>query len=204
MIGQDSISPSSAYHIFERLNTGGVLLQPQEIRSCIYHGTFVELLESLNNNEDWRKLFGTISPRMRDRELILRFLALYINSNDYVKPMKEFLNNFSNKYRSVDSETESRFISVFSSTVRLIHKAIGDQAFKMKRTVNAALCDAVMVGVARRLDYGEIKDVEAIKLQYEQLFQDTDFMSCVDSHTTDKEYVQKRINKAIEAFRCVK
>ena len=32
--------PSSIYHIFERLNTGGVLLQPQEIRSCIFHGKF--------------------------------------------------------------------------------------------------------------------------------------------------------------------
>ena len=50
--------PTSVYHIFERLNTGGVLLHPQEIRTCICHGKFVDLLDILNADENWRQLFG--------------------------------------------------------------------------------------------------------------------------------------------------
>jgi hypothetical protein len=46
--GEPSEDQSSIYHIFERLNTGGMQLQPQEIRACIFHGPFNELLRELN------------------------------------------------------------------------------------------------------------------------------------------------------------
>lgn len=68
---QPSEDNSSIYHIFERLNTGGSLLQPQEIRACIYHGPFVALLKDLNEHAPWRHVYGTVSRRMRDQELIL-------------------------------------------------------------------------------------------------------------------------------------
>ena len=46
VIRQDEPSEdqSSVYMIFERLNTGGVNLQPQEIRVALYHGEFVRVL----------------------------------------------------------------------------------------------------------------------------------------------------------------
>jgi uncharacterized protein with ParB-like and HNH nuclease domain len=47
---QPSEDESSIYHIFERLNTGGVKLQSQEIRACVFHGEFNELLREINNN----------------------------------------------------------------------------------------------------------------------------------------------------------
>jgi hypothetical protein len=59
----------------KKVNTGGTLLQPQEIRACIYHGPFAELLDELNSNPDWRKIYGAPSKRLKDQELILRFLA---------------------------------------------------------------------------------------------------------------------------------
>ena len=44
--------------MFERLNTGGTQLVGQEIRNCIYHGPFNEMLMSLNKNKEWRTIFG--------------------------------------------------------------------------------------------------------------------------------------------------
>src|SRR5277367_2312529 len=61
---EPSADESSIYHIFERLNTGGVVLRPQEIRACIYHGAFQEELKKLNDNASWRAIYGKISPRM--------------------------------------------------------------------------------------------------------------------------------------------
>ncbi len=54
IIRQDEPSDdqSSVYHIFERLNTGGTLLHPQEIRACIFHGPFNDLLAGLNEKKE--------------------------------------------------------------------------------------------------------------------------------------------------------
>ena len=68
---------SSIYVIFERLNTGGVNLQFQEIRVALYHGEFVRVLRELNENAEWRSLFGQTSRRLKDMEMILRFLAFF-------------------------------------------------------------------------------------------------------------------------------
>jgi|688.fasta_scaffold11634_3 hypothetical protein len=201
--GEDTASPSSAYHIFERLNTGGVLLQPQEIRSCIYHGPLVELLESLNSNADWRSLFGNVSTRMRDSELILRFLALYSQSDNYSKPMKEFLNRFASRYRKLDAPTSERFATVFAATVKLILDAIGSKAFKTTNAVNAALFDAVMVGAAQRIGTGPVTDHAAFNAKYEALLGDQPFKQSISSGTTDEANVATRLKKATEAFRDV-
>lgn len=201
--GENATSPSSAYHIFERLNTGGVLLQPQEIRSCIYHGALVELLETLNMDQSWRVLFGNISSRMRDRELILRFLALYRHSDQYSKPMKEFLNYFAAKYRKLDEPTAQHFRNVFCSTVSLVLSAIGDRAFKTKTAINAALFDSVTVGIARRLDLRPVTNESELKAKYDHLLQDEEFKDAISSGTTDEANVKSRLSKATDAFRDV-
>ena len=77
---QPSEDLSSIDLIFERLNSGGTSLQPQEIPSRAYHGQFVELLTALNSTRSWRVLFGRKSRRLKDIELILRFFALLESS----------------------------------------------------------------------------------------------------------------------------
>ena len=65
------------FTIFHRLNTGSVKLNNQEIRNCIYSGTFNNFLHELDRNEAWLKINGRSSPdgdRYRGQELILRFL----------------------------------------------------------------------------------------------------------------------------------
>lgn len=201
--GEETLSPSSAYHIFERLNTGGVLLQPQEIRSCIYHGPLVELLDQLNKNDAWRALFGNVSSRMRDRELILRFLALYRHADKYSKPMKEFLNRFAARYRKLDLPTAEGFTNVFTESVKLIHETIGYKAFKTTTAINAALFDSVMVGVARRIDSGPVTDHVMLKAQYDSLVSNPDFKNSISSGTTDEANVSTRLTMATNAFRVV-
>ena len=59
---------SSIYLVFERLNTGGLQLQPQEIRSAIYSGSFAALLKELNDLPAWRNVYGNRSVRLKDQE----------------------------------------------------------------------------------------------------------------------------------------
>jgi hypothetical protein len=87
-------SQDAVYSIFERLNTGGSPLQPQEIRVALYHGPFLRALSKVNQDAHWRELYGPASARLKDHELILRVLALYESADTYQRPLKTFLNHY--------------------------------------------------------------------------------------------------------------
>ena len=197
---QPSDDDSSIYFIFERLNTGGTLLTSQEIRACIFHGELNDYLREINRNQSWREIYGKIHPRMRDQELILRFLALYFYGDNYVKPLKGFLNTYMGKNRHLKLQTKEEIQKVFDPTVSTIRKAIGVSAFRPQKTLNAAVFDAVMVGVARRLETGEILNHSILKERYDALMNTGPFQFASARATANTESVKLRLELAINAF----
>jgi hypothetical protein len=200
---EPSADESSIYHIFERLNTGGVVLRPQEIRACIYHGDFQEELKKLNDNTSWRSIYGKISPRMKDQELILRFLALFLEGEAYKKPMKGFLNTFMGKNRELAAYSGARLSEAFVPSIELVAKCLGSQAFKPKTAFNAAVFDAVMVGVARRLAKGPVRDCVDFDVHYQELVSDSQFTQSTETGTSAEERVKRRLEMATAAFQNV-
>jgi uncharacterized protein with ParB-like and HNH nuclease domain len=196
---------SSAFNIFERLNTGGNILYPQEIRSCIYsQGLFNKLLKELNEYESWRKMYhGSANDRMKDQELILRFFALYFTGDRYKRPMKEFLNKFMGKNTNLNLYNETDLKKKFSTIIDFIYKALGDKAFRIKTTINAAVFDAVMVGVAKRLDKGHISNIESFKIKYYELLENESFLKSISTATSDENNVKNRIDLASKYFDCL-
>jgi len=77
--------------------------------------------------------------------------------------MKAFLNTFMGKNRHLTRIPKSEIADTFISTIEVGHSAIGNRAFRLARALNAAVFDAVMVGVARRLKKGPITDKEMLK-----------------------------------------
>jgi len=197
---EPSDDDSSIYHIFERLNTSGTLLQPQEIRACIYHGPFNELLNKLRNYDDWKSVYGPASNRLKDEELILRFFALYFDFENYKPPMKEFLNLYMGKNKNFTIQSESVLEQLLKPTIRFLAQSLGRQAFRPERAINAAVCDAVMVGLARRLESGPIENMEDFKGEYEKLLNDSDFTDACRTGTSQEKNVRTRINKSTEYF----
>ena len=96
---QPSNDRSSIYSVFERLNTGGSPLQPQEIRACVYRGKLNELLSSLATNIHWRDIYRSETQERRMRRSSFDFLALYHDVASYERPMKQFLNDFMEKHQ---------------------------------------------------------------------------------------------------------
>jgi hypothetical protein len=189
----DPKDTTSIYHIFERLNTGGTSLTPQEVRNCIYHGPFNDLMVTINKDMTWRGIFGSDEPdkRMRDVELIVRFFALLEDSSSYTKPMKQFLNNYSDKHRG-DSAKEP-YQSTFRKTIKKVYDALGSRPFHIKRGINVAAFDSVMVAFARSISIP--KD---IRERFQRLKANPSYEAKISSGTTDVDTVKERIELAQE------
>jgi uncharacterized protein DUF262 len=191
---------SSIYMIFERLNTEGSQLTPQEIRSTVSRGPFNELLDKLNSDTSWREVYGPLSPRKKDQELILRFLMLYFDQARYRRPMKEALNGFMYRNRRLGEVSEVEASDIFQRTIRLVRSSIGITAFRPTRALNAAVFDAVMVGLARRLSTDGEPSSEKVSAAYSRLLPFEDFVKAYDRSASEEEQVARRIDLATRAF----
>src|SRR5439155_2993208 len=127
----------------------------QEIRNCVYHGPFNELLNVLNGDPNWRKIIGkqVADARMRDIEMILRFVALYFFADNYKKPMKDFLSTAMKKKRNLPKEEAESLGDKFRETCASIIKALGTAPFHVTSRMNPAVFDAVFTATAKHLGH---------------------------------------------------
>ena len=195
------INPSndtSIYHIFERLNTGGIQLSPQEIRNCVHHGSFIDRLVEVNKYKNWRAIFGRPHPdkRQRDVELIIRFLALHDDIDNYRKPMKSFLNSFTAEHSNADNDQLWYFESLFRRTVDTVAEYLGEKPFHIYSGLNAAVFDSVFVAIAR------LEEIPVdLKQKYRNLIEDSSYLECVSAGTTETNIVPRRIELAYQALK---
>lgn len=192
--GTDEVD-DAIYQIFERLNSGGTQLTPHEIRVALYAGTLVASVEALNDDQNWRSLYGRKSKRIRDHELVMRILAMYENSSDYARPLKGFLNSYvkANRSKAVDNEDSG---SNFKEASRLLEDAVGVEAFRSLggSQVNSAQTEAVMVSVMEAIrDEVEISDLAS---RVATLRSDDRFAAATTRATADTDQVSQRLARA--------
>jgi len=191
---------SSIYLVFERLNSGASLLHPQEIRACIFHGAFNELLGKLNQYPSWRAVYGPENSRMKDQELILRFFALLFDADKYTKPMEGALNRYMKSNRGLERQDQNTLERAFKPTIDLVSDSLGADAFRPIRAINAAVFDAVMVGLARRLSTGSPVDENRFRNAYRDLLDNKDFQLAYGQSTSGEEQVRNRLALATTQF----
>ena len=195
---------SSVFHIFQRLNSTGQRLTPQEIRQAIYRGTLLDNIREANANEDWRAIFGGINPRQKDQELILRFWAMYTNVENYAAPMLGFLNDFADKHRNPESAFLCQGLELFGAVVKGFNQALGNRAFRTDgtRQLNAAVFDSMSVGLARRInrDRGLTISPDTLRRAHDTLLQDDEYLATVAGGTAQAAAVQTRMKKATETI----
>lgn len=188
------ITPSgggeSVFHIFERLNTGGTQLKPQEIRNAVYRGAIVQNLAELNQNPDWQGILGLRKPdkNQKDVELVLRLLSLYRSWSEYEKPMLSHLNKFMKKNRDFESDIAQEFSAHFPRVTKLVRQHI-EKPFRPRGVINSAVLEAVMITLL------EDPSIEGPRLShgYEKLLDNSDFLDRITGGTTDTLMVQRRI-----------
>lgn len=109
---------------------------------------------------------------------------------------RAILNKFSRANNRIGSERAAEFREKFDSAIGCISRAIGDKAFRPIKAFNAAVFDAVMVGIRRRLDDGVIHDIGALSEAYSQLLKSKEFRDVTGFATAREEIIQRRIELA--------
>ncbi|MGW8188859.1 DUF262 domain-containing protein [Sphingomonas hankookensis] len=184
---------TSIYHIFERLNTGGVNLNPMEVRQCISYGPLVDALKKMNEDTNWRNLIGMpkVDKRLRDVELVLRCIALAEDWESYEKPMKGFLNKYMERRRKAP-ESYDELIDNFRRSVAFLYEALGERPFHLRGRLNYGALDSVMVCTLMDVAPSDIKK------RFEKLKANPAYNSAITYNTSDESAIDTRLSTAIE------
>jgi hypothetical protein len=194
-------SLEAIYQIFERLNSGGTQLTPHEIRVALFAGPFIDFLEKLNKTEAWRALYGKRSPRLRDQELVLRIIALYVWGPTYKRPLKTFLNKFVAGNRDLGAISVEPLHQRFDEASKLLRNSAGREALRWRSAqINVALTEALFVGLMKRLDYGSVPTPESVAAAVEAIRADPKTEPAIGRATADEESVRTRLEVATSRF----
>lgn len=200
------------YDIFERLNSGSVKLEAQELRNATCRGPFKELIKKLSKNQDFVEI-AKLSPqsarvkKMEDEELVLRYFAITYDKGylDYKGKFKKFLTQKMEHFNKLDEDSLLKMKKNFQMTMEKIREVFGHEPFakyryengdyKKMSSFNAAVFDAIVY------PFSKIGGTcSSSYLQFKELFRDPDFFASVEGSVNDVSKIGNRIKKASDVI----
>jgi len=140
--------------VFERINSGGVQLEPQESRNAIYDGPLNRLCIQLARNPYLCRMWDIPEPtaieletgvfsdellenetfrRMEDVELVLRFFAYRQRLLHDQTALNVYLDEFLSRGNNFPPELIAKYKELFQETVKLVFEVLGEDAFHLWR-----------------------------------------------------------------------
>ncbi|MFQ1744463.1 DUF262 domain-containing protein [Aeromonas veronii] len=191
------------FEIFNRLNSGGVNLAPQEIRMSLYQSPFIISLLELNKNARWRALLGKPQEdlRLSDVEAILRTVAMLVNSESYKRSISGFLNSFSNQAKKFTPETIKLIGDLWGAFMDACEDLEDSDFVAGSHRLSITLFESAFYASCIDSYMAETVAVNKITKRYIwDLRNDADFMRYSTGKTTRKESVLKRLERAKEIY----
>ena len=156
--------------VFERLNSGGEKLKPQETRNALYNGAFNQLCLKLSQNDSFRKMWNIplesdgeealltseAYRKMDDVQLVLRFFA-YRFLDKLSGSIEDFLDEYLRQANDFPESTLLQLEDLFIDTIDVIYTVFGEDAFLppvYERKVNKpqkTIYDPLMQSVAKNI-----------------------------------------------------
>jgi len=190
------------FTIFHRLNTGGMKLNNQEIRNCIFGGSLNDLLKRLDSNRNWRKINKMKqgeSYRFSKQELILRFFAFHDKHTKYTGHLANFLNSYMGEHQNANEEFVDNKADLFTRTVECLYKNVF--ADKGPGKFPNTVLEGVLIGVGKNIDYLEKSSPSIIQRKYRELHKNEQFSSeALTEGLSKRPRVIERLNTAIKIF----
>jgi len=201
------------FNIFKRINTGGLVLSPQEIRHALNQGPVAGLVADLAQSDEFINAMGGNVPsdRMEDRDYTTRFLAFYLSWENYQPDLESFLNNGMALANTKSNQELEQIKFAFKNAMKASFNIFGKYAFRKKyepeerrKPINKALFECISVALAKRSDEELEKLVFRKNLVDEGLMNlcgnDREFYLSISSSTGDALSVKRRHEKINELF----
>ncbi|WEI04002.1 DUF262 domain-containing protein [Acinetobacter johnsonii] len=208
------------FEIFNRLNSGGMNLNNQEIRMSLYTSKFLDLLVELNNHETWRKIIGkeSLDLRLKDVELILRLYAMLICGSEktpenfnfmdkslYQNSILAFLNSFANYSKQFDDKNLDTFKQIWEEFMLSIENLelsllSNSNVYNPNAKVSVPVLESVFYGIHRTSLNGTINMLNLTPSLIKGLKADETFIKACNDKTTSKNNVHNRLKIAFKYF----
>ena len=209
--------PSLKTEVFNRLNTGGDNLLPQEIRNAMYEGKFNDLLIELSESEYLIKYLvssletykkSTVYKQMQDVEYVLRFFTVKhfwqdFPSNNMQIAMNLYMRQFSENMEDMELEHKK---NLFNKSLEICNLIWEDKTFQRpdgSKKIIQGIYDSQMVGISKYIEEGREADLITYKTQIRSNFNqsytnDQIYQDSMRQFTSNANNVKNRIQKAID------
>ncbi len=203
------------FEIFERLNTGSIKLNEDEIRNTVYRGEYINLLAELEENETFHQLVkkDNFKNRMIYRGMILRFFALseksYLN---YVPSMKQFCNKELRDNRNLSEEKIKEYKNRFHDCLDMVKVVFGENSFRRyipmndnepgywtTSRINMALFDIQLCGFVNYSKNDILRNADFIRESMLDLMKNNQtFIDSILIQTSDRNVLKTRFKIWLE------
>ena len=198
--------------IFTRINTGGLTLEPAEIKNSVYRGQAANLLKELAYSEEFKTAtrHKIDSRRMMDCEFVNRFLAFYLlGTENYSGNLEDYLNDVMIRLQKESKATIKKCRVDFLKAMKYAACIFGEIAFRKITAnerygmINKPLYDAVTVNLAK-LSVQDCKNLlkkkEEVLKKYIALLMDKKFTGMITSGTAAVDNVRNRHSVICKLF----
>jgi len=202
--------PAVKFEVFKRLNTGGVRLNPQEIRNSSYPGPLNNMILELSESSEFHNLLGiqdknksAIYREMRDAEFVLRYLTFRDSWDSFRGGVMRLMDKYMDENQHMSQGQLRKSRTDFMKTLTTVEAALGEHAFhrwvpernSWRRQVVASLYDAEMFAMRGRDPSRVAERKKVIETGVKELFSDAEFRGAVDAATNTPRLFQTRIRK---------
>jgi len=195
------------YDLFKRINTGGTQLNRQEVRNCIFIGKSTVLLKELANEECFKKAidYGVLSRRMKDREVVLRYLAFrwFDYKAEYTGDMSDFLESAMKRINKLPDEKIVEIKDDFYHVMKMAFKIWNKMSFRIPSSttrgfINIAVLETVCNYLSAYSEEYINRNVNEIYDNYFKLIFDSVYNDAVTKSTGNKAKVLNRFKLVFE------
>jgi Protein of unknown function DUF262 len=190
------------FTIFHRLNSGGVRLNNQEIRNCIYSGAFNEMLKNFDkSNKEWsrvkKRIWGSMD-RFKSVEVLLRVLGFDEKLNNYDGNLAKFLNDYMHSQKNITVEVAGEIQDKLNRMMVIANRIL--QSFPPQKMTLTKM-ESMLVAIAGNVDKLYLLDNALLQNRTQALKNTIAFNDAVRYGLASVENVKPRLKAAVAALR---